>query len=70
MSDRYYALSVVLEKDMKDEDGKRIIDAIQMLRGVLSVTPHVANIETHTSELRAREELGKKIWAVLYGDKT
>ena len=66
MSDRYHSLAVVLESDTRDDDARNIIHSISMIRGVLSVTPNVADIVSHMSETRARAELGKKIIEVIY----
>lgn len=66
MTDRYHSLTVVLEQNTRDDDAKHIIDAIQMLRGVLSVTGNVANLESHLAEERARHDLGQKLWKILY----
>lgn len=41
MTDRIRHLTVVLDADYRDEDAERIIDAIQMVRGVNSVEGHV-----------------------------
>lgn len=66
MTDRYYALTVILEKDMRDDDAENIIEAIKMIKGVLKVKPSIANPDTWMAEERARRELGEKLWAVLY----
>lgn len=66
MSDHYHTLTVVLEHDIKDEDAEPLIEAIGMLRGVLSVRPHVAEFVTHMAEERARRELGSKLLDILY----
>lgn len=65
MTDRYHALTVVLEEDIRSDDAEDLINAIKMLRGVLSVTPHVTDIESHFSQERARRELIQKLWDVL-----
>jgi hypothetical protein len=69
MTDRFHALVVVLEKDIRDDDAEHLINAIKMMRGVLSVEGEVSSIETHTAEERARHELGQKILDVLYPDR-
>lgn len=66
MSDRYNALVVVLEKDMRDDDAQAIINSIRMIRGVLSVEPKVVDIQVHVAEMRARADLGQKILRVVY----
>lgn len=65
MSDRYNSLTVLLEKDLKDEDAEPLIAAIKQLRGVLDVTPTVSNMIGILAEERARRELIDKLWSVL-----
>ena len=66
MTDRINLLSVVLSKDIRDDDCEAIINAIKMVKGVLSVTPHVVDHADHIAQQRVRHELGEKLWAVLY----
>lgn len=66
MTDRYNALTVVLEKDIRDDDAEALLDAIRQLRGVLSVSGNVTDLTAHTAEERAKRELGDKLWQVLY----
>lgn len=65
MTDRYYALTIVLEKDIRSDDAERLIDAIHMLRGVLSVAPNVSDSATWMAEERAKSELRNKIFEAL-----
>jgi hypothetical protein len=66
MSDRYYALTVLLERPIKDEDAAHIIEAIRMIRGVLDVQPHIATADVQWAQETAKRELGEKLWKVLY----
>ncbi len=66
MTDRIFALTVILEKDIRADDVEALTNAISMFRGVLEVTKHVASPEAYTARVRARQELGEKLWAVLY----
>lgn len=43
MTDRYDYLIVALEKNTDEDDASSLIEAIKMLRGVLSVHGHVAD---------------------------
>ena len=43
MTDRYSSLTVVLERDIRDDDAEPLIAAIRQLRGVLRVVPKVAD---------------------------
>ena len=70
MSDRYLSLSVALDREYKDEDCQRIIEAIKMVRGVINVAPNISNLVDWNAESRIRRELEKKLWEVLYPRKT
>lgn len=66
MTDRYNTLTVVLEKDIRDDDAEALLTAIRQLRGVLSVNGNVADLTAYMAEERAKRELGDKLWQVLY----
>ena len=66
MTDRYHSLTVVLEKDIRDDDAQSIINAIKMVKGVLSVKPHVSDFTSLMAEDRARRDLEEKILQVIY----
>lgn len=66
MTNRFYALTVILEKDVREDDCEPLIDAIKILRGVLDVKPHIANPDTWMAEERARQDLGTKILKALH----
>jgi len=65
MTDRFNALIVVLENDIREDDAKPLIEAIEQLRGVLKVTGNVADLSSQIAETRARRELEQKIWDAL-----
>lgn len=66
MTDRYNALLVVLEQDTRDDDAEATIAAIRQIKGVLDVTPNVVSSADHIADMRARHELGQRLWRVLY----
>jgi len=66
MTDRINAITVVLENDTREDDAESLIGAIKLLKGVLSVTPHVVDINDYISGERAKDELRKKILKLLY----
>ena len=70
MTDRYNALTVVLERDIRDDDADAILQAIRMIKGVLNVEGNVADMDSHVAESRVRREMGDKIWEVLYPKTT
>lgn len=66
MTDRYNALTVILDRDIRDDDAAHLLNAIKMLRGVLRVEPHIANnLDAAVAEMRVRNELVEKLIEVL-----
>lgn len=65
MSDRINALTVILEKDIRDDDCEQLIAAISQLRGVLEVKARVANTQDVIAYNRARHVLQKRLWDAL-----
>lgn len=65
MTDRIHSLTVVLEKNMRDDDVQCVIDAIKMVRCVGDVVPHVADGETYMAESRAKEMWGQLLYKFL-----
>ena len=63
MTDRFNTLTVVLEKDTRDDDAESLLQAIRHMRGVLSVSGNVAEPTHYMAEERARSDLRAKIWA-------
>lgn len=62
MTDRYIALTVLLEKEIREDDAEPLIAAIRQLRGVAEVTPHVPeSIDTYWAKSRARDELLRQL---------
>ncbi len=66
MTDRVNSLLVVLDQDYRDDDIEVLRKAIMQMKGVINVSLNVSNSETHMSEVRAKRELGDKLWEVLY----
>jgi len=65
MTDRINSLTVILEKDFREDDVEDIINAIYMVKGVLSVQKQIANVTDMIAAQRVRAELQAKIWEVL-----
>jgi hypothetical protein len=65
MTDRYYALTVILDRDIREDDAQTTIEAIKMIKNVLDVKPKISNPETWMAESRALHELKMKLWEVL-----
>lgn len=61
MTDRIHSLTVVLEKDMRDDDVEGLILAIGWFKHVISVKAHVADYNANMAEERARRLLREKL---------
>jgi len=61
MSDRFNTLTVILEKDFRDDDLQPLIDSICMLRGVLAASAEPADPTSYMAETRALAKLRAKV---------
>ena len=69
MSDRYHCLTVVLDKDVRDDDAEPLCNAIRQMRGVISVKGNVSDFSELVAEERVRRELGEKLFDIIYPPK-
>lgn len=65
MTDRFHSLTVVLDHDIRDDDAEPILNSIRMVRGVLSVKGHVADLTSNMAENRAKDDLRQKFWDIV-----
>lgn len=66
MTDRIDALTIILDKPMRDDDIASLVAALKQMRGVLEVTPYVRNgLNTAIAEQRIRHEFRQKVLQVL-----
>lgn len=61
MTDRVNALTVVLDKDYRDDDIEALADAIRQFKGVIDVSLNISNPTDHVAQSRARTELISKM---------
>lgn len=64
MTDRYNAVVVAFDRDIREDDAEAVINAIRMIKGVVNVTPNVTDISDHVAAMRAKRELSEKLLAV------
>lgn len=67
MTDRVHALTVTLDRDIRVDDLEHLTGAIGMLRGVASVTEHVADWEDYTARERVRSDVGLALYRAVDG---
>ena len=66
MSNKYHSVTVAIEKGLKEEDIKHIIDAIKMIKGVISAEGNIADATLYIAESRARHEMQQKIVDIIF----
>lgn len=65
MSDRVNSITIVLEKDIRDDDAQPLIDAIKQFKGVVSVSPNITNPDTHVALMRERARINEKLIEII-----
>lgn len=65
MTNRLMSLTVVLERDLREDDAEPILEAIRLLKGVVSVEGNVADHTHYAAYRQARVELEAKLWKAL-----
>ena len=65
MTDRINMLTVVLNADIREDDCEPLIQAILQLKGVLSVSKNVSDVDDHLAYIRARSDLTQKLFDIL-----
>lgn len=66
MTDRHAGYVVVLKEDLREDDAQALIDALKMLKGVLTVEPIISGPDIIISTHRAKAEIERKLWKVLH----
>ncbi len=69
MTTRYNAVTVVFEKEIREDDLQHWIDAIKLLRSVISVEPveESSSWDHEAAKLQAKYELREELRKVLWG---
>lgn len=67
MSDKYVALTVVLNRETKGDDCRQIMDAIKMIKGVQQVNAIVSNPSYWAAKIQVESEMKEKIVHALCG---
>lgn len=66
MTDRHSGYVVVLDHDMREDDAEATLNALRMVKGVLSVEPIIASpAEGLPIEIRVRHEIREKLFALV-----
>jgi len=68
MSDHHSGYIVVLEQDLKDDAAQPVLNALRQIKGVLSVTPVVADVMGGVAEMRAESRIKRKLLYAVFGE--
>lgn len=69
MTDRLKGFSVVLVTDIREDDAESVAQAIRMIKGVLDVTPVVADSSDWMNRTRIRSKIRQKLFEALRDDE-
>jgi len=70
MTDCIHSITVVLKENVRVDDAESILNAIRMVKGVISAKGNVADIDSHMAESRARVAIHTQLFEALYpGEK-
>jgi len=65
MSNRYKALTVVLDDDIRDDDAEALVSAIRMMKLVAGVTPVATEPSDYLVRARFRREIAEKLNGII-----
>lgn len=65
MTDRVKGFTVTLNRDIRDDDFEKIINAVYMINGVAHVEPTLVTIDDHMNREVIKRELINKIYEIL-----
>jgi len=65
MTDRINYLTVVLEKNIREDDVQNLIDTIKMIKYVLTVEANVVNATSYVEEQRIKHQLKQKLFKII-----
>jgi hypothetical protein len=66
MTTRLKGLTITLDHNIREDDAQRIIDAISMVKGVMSIKAIESNADDYIIEQRIRNEIGRKLLDIIY----
>jgi hypothetical protein len=65
MTAKFNSLTIVLESDVREDDAQTLINAILMLKGVLSVEGNVSSVADYVAESRVKTEVRNRLFEII-----
>lgn len=69
MTNAINSITIVLEHNMREDDAQALLNAVQMLKGVITARANVSGLTDYIAQARARYEYGCKLMGVIYPDQ-
>ena len=64
MTDRIKGFVVVLKEDLREDDAEATLKAIEMVKGVIKVTPVMSDAHDYIIRQQVKQEFREKIYAL------
>lgn len=61
MTDKVHSITIVLEENVRVDDVEGLLQVLLSLKGVMTATGNVANIESYVAETRAKVNLYRQM---------
>lgn len=65
MTDRVNALTVILDRDIREDDIEPVVRAIEQIKHVIAVETNTVSIDDAVAEARVKLDYKKKLFEVL-----
>jgi len=62
MTDRIKGFTVILDRDVREDDFEIYMDALRLMKGVQQVIPHVSGVEDTIADERATHKIKIKLY--------
>jgi hypothetical protein len=62
MTDRLKGVVITFEKDIREDDAEQLLTTFRNIRGVVDVSPIVADLDDHMARARVKSEIREKFW--------
>ena len=66
MTDRHAGYVITLREDVREDDAEALVNAIKMIKGVVSVTPMTNDIPFQMAQERVRQQLGEELTTAIH----
>ncbi|MEE9338446.1 MAG: hypothetical protein V3U87_10225 [Methylococcaceae bacterium] len=62
MTDRLNGVTITFDRDIREDDAERILDAFRMVKGVVHVEPNIVTHKDHFTEMKVKTDVRDKLY--------